>query len=240
MYTFLIQIVDNEIIHDFSFHLKEAIKYNNWFFNEKKYDYILCEHFEEITLGDKEKYIPIGSINFVLNFYKIYFDINLQPINIPLDLYRDKYLKRNVITNSEIKIENPDKIVFAKSLDKFKDFTELIKIKNLPLNKKLLISDEIEILSEWRIFVFNKKMVDIKNYSGDFKCFPNINIIEQMINDYKDCPKSYTLDIAITPTDTVLIEVHQFFSCGLYGFNDYSILPKMFIATHKDIMVNSQ
>jgi hypothetical protein len=31
MYTFLLQTVKNEIVFDFVFHLKEAIKYQNWF-----------------------------------------------------------------------------------------------------------------------------------------------------------------------------------------------------------------
>lgn len=49
-----------------------------------------------------------------------------------------------------------------------------------------------------------------------------------MIEEYKEAPIAYTLDVAITDKgDTVVLEVHDFFSCGLYGFNDYRKLPYM-------------
>ena len=37
---FLIQTINNEIIHDFSRELIESIKFNNWFYNTSEYEYI--------------------------------------------------------------------------------------------------------------------------------------------------------------------------------------------------------
>ena len=37
-------------------------------------------------------------------------------------------------------------------------------------------------------------------------------------------PLSYTLDIAVTPRGTILLEVHNFVSCGTYGYCEKNLL----------------
>ena len=49
-----------------------------------------------------------------------------------------------------------------------------------------------------------------------------------MIDAFEDCPIAYTLDVGINDNGTFVIEVHDFFSCGLYGFSNHPILPQMF------------
>lgn len=56
MRTFLIQTIDNKIKHDFSFQLLEAIDYQNWYYNEKRYDVILSKN------CDIENCIPVGAV----------------------------------------------------------------------------------------------------------------------------------------------------------------------------------
>jgi hypothetical protein len=50
-----------------------------------------------------------------------------------------------------------------------------------------------------------------------------------MIATLRNPPIAYTLDVGIkTETkETVIIEMHDFFSCGLYGFNDPFRYPYM-------------
>lgn len=241
MKIFLIQTFNNEIIYDFSLQIKEATKYKNWFNNSNDYKYILTGNIEEIVFKKNiDDYIPIGSIDFVLNFYNKFHNIKLKPINIPKELLIPKYLKRKIVTEKEIsKLNlNDNDEVFIKSKDKFKDITDIIKIKNIPRDKKLLISEIIDIESEWRCFVFRNKIVGLKNYQGAFLSVPNIDMIKDMINTYNKPNKAYTIDIGVSNGDTLLIEVHDFFSCGLYGFNDYNNLINMSITTHKEILNN--
>jgi hypothetical protein len=47
---FLIQAVDGEIVHDFSWHLIQAIKYQNWFAGEKIHRYTLATEFYQSEL----------------------------------------------------------------------------------------------------------------------------------------------------------------------------------------------
>jgi hypothetical protein len=62
--------------------------------------------------------------------------------------------------------------------------------------------------------------------------FPDVQKINtEMIPAYKSAPVAYTLDIGIirrlSDFDTVVIECHDFFSCGLYGFADHKVYPHM-------------
>ena len=70
----------------------------------------------------------------------------------------------------------------------------------------------------------------LSNYSGDFTKFPDVRKIEEMIKEYSDhnAPIAYTLDVAVeSDYTTAPIEVHDFFSCGLYGFRDWRLYPIM-------------
>jgi hypothetical protein len=49
-----------------------------------------------------------------------------------------------------------------------------------------------------------------------------------MTQAYKSAPVAYTLDVGVNNDGTFVIECHDFFSCGLYGFAKLDILPPMF------------
>lgn len=90
-----------------------------------------------------------------------------------------------------------------------------------------------DILSEYRCFIKNQELVHVSNYAGDFKVTPDFSVIQQMIDALVQTsaiePKiAYTLDVAILRSGkTVPIEMHEFYSCGLYGFSDYRLLRLM-------------
>lgn len=215
---FLIQTIEGGIRHDFSFALLESIRYFQWL-NRDEIEFKLTD--EEIY----PNYIPVGSVEFVSGYFKKYYDIELKPINIPSSLMQDKFLKRKVFIGNEKDVKPGQ---FVKSNEKIKGYTNIIKEgDNIP-HGNYLISDYIDITSEWRAFVYKGDLVGLQNYSGDFLKFPDVNLIKEMIQEYKDSPVSYTIDVGVNNYDTFLIEVHDFFSCGLYGFNNINILPFMF------------
>lgn len=226
MKTFYIETKNNQVIHDFSFHLIEAINYNNWYNNEKVYQYTTNSKYKDYI-----ELIPIGSIEFVLEYLEKYHNIkDYKPLNIPEQLMKPEYLKRwveKIRTNYPISTQET---VFIKDNIKIKSYCGLIyKNENYPIGE-WLVSEVINIKSEWRAFVFNNKLVGLKNYSGDFTLFPDIGLINKMILDF-NYESAYTLDVGINESGTFIIECHDFFSCGLYGFADYIALPRMFIST---------
>ncbi|MNY01093.1 hypothetical protein D3C86_1336070 [compost metagenome] len=71
--------------------------------------------------------------------------------------------------------------------------------------------------------------------------FPDVKLINDMISTYNDCPPAYTLDIGMNEDiGSFIIEVHNFYSCGLYGFNDWKILPQMFLRSFYHLMKNKK
>jgi hypothetical protein len=213
---FLIQTINGKVKHDFSFTLLESIEFQNWLRNDKSFEACFTD---EPTMPN---YIPIGSVEFVSKYITDYYGITPKPKNIPLELIGKNWAGRTVINGTEKDIVGEK---FVKSNDRIKSFTEFCKTAP---EGNYQISDLIDIESEWRAFVFEGKLVGLQNYSGEFDVFPNVDKIKAMINAYKTQPIAFTLDVAISNNDTVIIEVHDFFSCGLYGFSEHKILPFMF------------
>jgi len=219
---FLIQTVNDEIVHDFSFQLKEAVRYRNWYYN---YNIDIIEYTDSTTPEYKEGYCPVRPVEFVTYYLNKYFNKTPKPVNVPEELY--KYANRRIVVGNEDSYIG-DESVFAKSHDKIKRFADTTD-HNTTLPVGLYqFSDIIDMESEWRCFVYNKELVGLQNYSGEFTLFPDVCTITEMINNYNNQPIAYTLDVGVTGSTTFVVEVHDFFSCGLYGFRDNRILPLMF------------
>ncbi len=236
---FLIQASGRKVIHDFSFALTKAIEYRNWC-NMKDTKFKLTD---KIDVNKHEGYVPIGSVEFVHEYLDKFFALNPKPINVPVDLFRHpsfNFLGRDIINGDETIIHKLSGKWFVKSNDKLKSFAEVFRcdnnhIYNLPKGN-YQYSNYIDIESEWRAFVYDGKLVGLQNYSGDFTKFPNVSKIKEMISAYKSAPIAYTLDVGLgadihhekygflMETETHVIEVHNFYSCGLYGFNDPIII----------------
>lgn len=187
-------------------------------------------------------YIPSGTIQFVKKFLSAYHKVHeITPINIPNDLWKNDFLKRKVdflyLSNGENTFKEEK---FVKSDVNIKGRTEITN--NLILAngiERYLVSDLINIESEWRAFIFNSELVGLQNYLGDFTMMPDIKLIKKMIKEYYPCPPAYSLDVGINEKDgTFLIEVHNFFSAGTYGFSNNKYLPQMFIQSFRHLVKN--
>jgi hypothetical protein len=243
MMKFLIQKCFNEVKDDFAFTLLKAIDYTNWYRNNKdiKYKFINTEYysgkFTKLEFKPFHKdYVPIGSVEFVSEFIKHFYDYPVKPINIPEELLDNKYTKRFVFNGTEKEVVGEK---FVKSNDKIKGFCQIVTDDTDIPEGNYQISEPIDIDSEWRAFVYDGKLVGLQNYAGDFTLSPHIPTLMDMIARYEkdeNAPIAYTLDVGVKVSDTYVnqmgitfvIEVHDFFSCGLYGFSDLLILPNMF------------
>jgi hypothetical protein len=215
---FLIQTINGRVKHDFSFILLESIEYQNWIRNDNSFKV----HFSELEDILIPNCVPVGSVKFVLDYLNNHYGLIPKPINIPIELMDKEWTGRNVINGTEKDIDNKK---FVKSNDYLKSFAEICKTAP---KGNYQISDIINIESEWRAFVYNGELVGLQNYSGEFDIFPDVNKIKAMIDTYKLQPIAFTIDVGISDNNTVIIEVHDFYSCGLYGFSDHRFLPFMF------------
>lgn len=240
---FLIQKIDGEVRHDFAFTLLESIRYQKWLNPDEKITVKYLNTTEDMVgwalifrlfKGVHSKYIPIGSVEFVTAFFFRFYNFLPKPVNVPEELF--PYTNRAIFNGDQDAIEiHKDLKLFIKSNDRIKKKPEIYLPENYPWSLPMgryQYSEFIQIDSEWRAFVFKGELVGLQNYSGDFTMFPNPHAIKRMIYAYKDAPVAYTLDIGVQVNNgneytTFVIEVHDFFSCGLYGFADHKILPQM-------------
>ncbi len=234
---FLIQKIDNKVVHEFSFTLLESIRYQKWLEGEDAdviVKYVNCLSSNKVWFFSPfhEHYVPVGSVEFVLSWMKRFDVPTPSPMNVPEELFEPFLAMRPIMngTHKDIKSLVKGKW-FVKSNDKFKGFAEVLRIKsnidwNIPKGNYQM-SEYMRIDSEWRAFVYKGKMVGLQNYGGDFTVFPNKAKIQKLIHYYKSAPVAYTLDVGVNDHNTFIIEVHDFFSCGLYGFADHKIYPYM-------------
>jgi hypothetical protein len=197
-------------------------------------------------------YVPVGSNDFVIEFIEHFYGLDVKPINVPKELWQHPsfdFIHRKIYNGTHLSLENHQGKFFVKSNDKIKYFSEVVECRQI-VDKTIYsvpipvgnyqISEYLNgIESEWRAFVFRGKLVGLQNYCGDFTKFPNVNIIKEMIKAYGSAPVAYTLDVGVGAgmfdqkrgfflgNETFIIEVNDFFSCGLYGFANHAIYPLM-------------
>lgn len=223
MRKFLIQTVNKKLIYDFTFEMNTCEEYYKWLnrpIKLKKYEGI---DFDKIKRPDQ--YIPVGSVEFVSVYLKKFYPDAikaLEPINVPEQLF--PFAGRtitNITKPEDLNIFNNTSHLYTKSMTTIKHPNNgWIDLPDFDRCKDCQVSTPIDnIISEWRVFVFNDVIMDAKNYMGDFFICPDKEIVSNMVKTYKNSPKAYTLDVAVTSKgETVVIECHRFFSCGTYGF----------------------
>lgn len=154
----------------------------------------------------------------------------------------DKYLPPHYFKNYRGEQEKISRISFS-------DGT-INEIWNLIHDDNVSDIDKIVLGSTFDNVVIMRKDIDkllyaFLNFDGDTSLKEQAEIIK---NEFENDPNllaiawnqtsingddwsnfgGYTLDVSVFNNKTSIIEVHDFFSCGLYGFNDFRHLPFMF------------
>ena len=133
---FLIQKIDGEVRHDFSFTLLESIRFQNWLTgsNDIKVKYL---DYYETTDSDNiypiqwkpmhRNYVPVGSVEFVSEFLGHFYGLTPKPMNVPEELFG--YCHR-IVFNSDKKVVETAlgnwNELFIKSNDKIKDIANVM------------------------------------------------------------------------------------------------------------------
>ena len=245
---FLLQTRKGQVIYDFQYALLEALPFQ-MIWHEEEAEVRYAEKTVPDDLPDAASFIPVGSVEFVSEFIRKYLPGSaeaLKPLNVPEILFPftgrrianimySEQFKEFFKTLPEKDRHDPDGTpLYKKSNDTIKsEFNGPVYYSPYEYQssdfRHFQVSELIDIQSEWRTFVFMGRILDCRNYSGNCFAYPDPAEIRRMVNAYqKEAPVAYTLDIAVTAgRRTVVVECHRFFSCGLYGFNDYVKYPKM-------------
>lgn len=174
--------------------------------------------FENLSMLPKDTYCPIGTVEFVKEYCK------LNGISLPTnDTYPEElssFLKRNVWKDNFLNVLDT---FFVKPIDT-KTFTGAIKsdieesIQEFELDQTVWVSDPVEFTQEFRFYIIDKEIVGYSRYdSGDSDTIePNINIVKQMVESYIKQPIGYSIDVGLCNGETILVEVNDGWSLGLY------------------------
>lgn len=180
--------------------------------------------FEEVQSGKFDNLIKtnlfIGSVEFMR---EVFNRVGLIDVRLPKNSNREEH----IITLGEAhqRVTKGDTI-FIKPLE-IKLFTGLVLdgcnyscLENLPEDTKVIVGEVFDspIESEWRAYIKNGVVEDIRNYSGDVMVFPDSWYISNVIKENIDFPINYTIDIGILENgDNVVIEFNDMWAIGNYG-----------------------
>lgn len=183
--------------------------------------------------------IAIGEIRFVEKFLKIFHGIEHEvAIEIPPCLRTDKFLKRkySIVPAWEIPrkgtyfLKDATKqktLSYRGELSVFLDdemfepkISEFDASVRIDYEHLYQVSEVVNVLSEYRIYVMDGIVETISHFAGDPYKLPDVDLIKEAVEIYgkeEDCPGSYSLDVMVTPKGTAITEVHNFMCLGLYN-----------------------
>lgn len=197
-------------------------------FEQLGYETILIKSIDEIHNPDLEDIVFAG-IGNIQNYLLNNFDIDTRQINFDYPSELNNYLGRIVYkstlreVHSKIKdgVKSP---FFIKPVDEQKLFTGVLinSFSDLPpiLNNdtNVWVSEPIDLVSEFRCFVYYGKLIGVKNYKGNPFNMIDSKIVLNAIKDFTLQPKAFSLDFGLTRDgNTVLIEANDAHSLGSYG-----------------------
>lgn len=247
MLRFLCEKQNGKIVHDFVFALTQAQSYYDWRGDERfSIKYLNYPSLVGTAVANPDNYVPVGSVPFVEAYLRCFYPEAagaLRPLNVPECLF--PYAGRKIVNVSslvQVPLALPSGPLFVKSNRMIKAPTNGVAPADMDAAMFVgqQVSEVVEITSEWRVFVFRNEIQHVANYAGEPMVFPNADTIRAMVKTYaSQAPVAYTLDVGVNAGRTFVIECHRFFSCGLYGFSDLLLIPKMLSQAWYEIKTKS-
>jgi hypothetical protein len=197
-------------------------------FKHKQANIIFFEDIEEVPVSPWN--IVVGFIETTNKYFEKLGLPSKQAINIPEELIAftgRKIFKGHLFDLEYMEGKWP---LFIKPDGKAKEFiagvvrdkkTADLYFNDLDRYTKILCSEVVEFVSEYRTYIINGTIKGIKHYIGDYFIFPDPQRVKDMVMSYKDAPAGYSLDVGITKNgETLLVECNDGWSLGNYGLED--------------------
>lgn len=178
--------------------------------------------------------IPVGSVEFCLAWYRQMGKGLVRPLNIPDAL--KPMLQRDLVEGTELEYDGQK--WYGKDKDVIKaSWNGVFEQYHGSHNMQFTVYDD-SILAEWRCFVCEGEIADVRCYSGDPWLMPDKEYCTEAAKRLGETNPAFTLDVAVyMDGHTDIIECHDFFACGLYGFEDSRLLLKMLKHTQRHLLL---
>lgn len=190
-----------------------------------------CLDYKLISFEDIPKFknliktnLFVGSTEFMREVFK---QVNKDP-RLPLNSDRP-HIEQTLGEVRERILNGEELFIKPKQL---KLFTGLVltpqwinSVKEFPDDTEVLVYNTIKnITSEWRLYIHHHKIIDSKNYSGNFKDQPSYIFAEEIVNTYKSkMPCAYTMDVGKSVEfryHSFVVEFNDMWAIGNYGLSN--------------------
>ena len=198
MMKFIIQTINGKVTLDFCFELERAQEYWNWRKEPFSITYMSLEELQAKRDIIGLDWIPVGTIEFV----KVFSGIDIKPINIPTPLFDNDtwtggaWVGKVADLPEKFKSTTP---LYVKSTLFLKNSINgvVTDLSTLDPNQDYQFRLPLNILSEWRCFVWGGEVIACQPYSGDPFVFPEPSKIKRAIRiSGLTCP-ALTMDFAV-------------------------------------------
>lgn len=218
MLKFRLQGIDT----DLEIELKRSKEYYDWRNEGKPKDLQT-----EIIFCNDIDACPVGTVEWINEILG-----NQKPLVPPKEWVWNKNIygtRGGIFTGSRVPVDIDSKWVYLKSATIIKSEENGWYRPGQEVKEDTYVWREqfpSPILGEFRVFLGRDgQILDIRNYEG-YTVWPDIHeVIEKadlIFNHYK---RAITFDVVVLETGTHLLEVHDYFALGLYGFNNRARLP---------------
>ena len=206
--------------------------------------------FEELKSGKWDNVIKsnlfVGSVEFMT---EVFNRIGIEQPRLPLNNFRP-YKETKL---KDFKYESPV-FIKPKSIKAFTGFVvdeySQSMLRGLDGDLDIFIQDIIDIETEWRIYVFRNKVVDIRQYSGELEAdiYGMINFANKLLKNKEEklngFPSTFTIDIAIYKKHPkirlkTVIEFNDMWAIGNYGVSN-DLYVRMLKERYFDIIKNKK
>jgi hypothetical protein len=163
------------------------------------------------------------------------------PLDYPEELR--PFLGRDLWTDTLGNVRQGFQKVFVKPL-KAKLFTGIVWDGGLEARRrtvtcedstKVWVSSTIEFKSEFRAFILDGRILDVRRYKGEWWHSPSRKVVEAAVKRYKSAPRAYCLDFGVTKDRfTCLVEANDGYAFGHYGLH-HVLLARMLAARWEEL-----
>jgi hypothetical protein len=210
----------------------------------------LFNHIDEVPV--ERSSVVFGSIQ---NTHQFFLNMGWEiptPIHIPDELNNNWWTNRKIEkTTLDEALQKGDFPFFMKPIQ-LKLFNGEVLEKpshrdfyaEYPKETEVLISGYINFVSEYRCYVLENELVACCHYAGSMDHYPDIHVVKDMIRQFKNGPKFYSLDVGIVlgiggrVSFTFLVECNDGYSLGNYGLTP-SIYTRGLLIRWREILGKS-
>ena len=189
---------------------------------------IECHRYHQLKELSKD-YLFYGGVGFIRSICEQYNYIYKPIGEVPKEM--EPYAGRKMFectVEEALRISETKKLFVKPTAENNKGFSGRVISNSLDdaylLNyylrptDKVLASEVVKFVSEWRCFVVGYTICEMVHYKGDKDILPTRSIANKAAYDWRYNLIAYALDIGVTADgDTLVVECNDLPSLGLYG-----------------------